>query len=346
MNPSQFRLHATPCWRRLQLLALSLGCVACEVEWGGGRLALEDPSPPEPEPVVEGEAPPPPLPEAPLLYVVRLRPDGRALAAPTARITADSAGAVGLAALDLPSPIDDEYRQRFAATFFTAGRELALIAGGKRIGSLVLDEPAGAPPGCLAAAAAQAFLPPGAYVPAIGFGVPLNLAPAAVGRASVRDPTNRMVTFGPVLAEQLLRASGEQRPFLAQRMALEAVAGEDTVAVMAATYLINDSLAIVPPLRDAASLFFLARHEPTRGFVPVWREVRTYRTAEEKEAFAFFDWLELQGVRFDFVRRFDASSERLAASRAPEDWRDRLTLAQRELEWAESSACPVLTLVE
>ena len=67
---------------------------------------------------------------------------------------------------------------------------------------------------------------------------------------------------------------------------------------------------------------------------------------EEKEAFAYLDWLELQGVRFDFVRRFDASSERLAASRAPEDWRDRLTLAQRELEWAESSACPVLTLVE
>lgn len=346
MIPSSFRPHAPPGWRSLPLLAVALACAACEVEWGGGRLALEDPSPPEPEPVVEGEAPPPPLPEAPLLYVVRLRPNGRALVAPTARITSDSTGSIGLASLDLPSPIDDEYRQRFAHAFFTAGSELAFIGSGKRIGSLVLEEPANAPAGCLAAAAAQALLPPGAYLPAIGFGVPLDLAPAAVERASPRDPTNRMVTFGPVLAEQLLRASGEVRPFLARRMALEAIASEDTVAAMAATYLINDSLAVGPPAREASSLFFLARYEATRGFVPVWREVRSYRTADEKEAFAYLDWLELQGVRFDFLRGFDGSSERLSASRAPEDWRERLALADRELEWTETSACPVLTLLE
>lgn len=328
------------------MLVLALGCAACDVEWGGGRLALEDPAPPEPEPVAEGEAPPAPLPEAPLLYIVRLRPDGRAIVAPTARIASDTVGGVGLGNLDLPDAIDDEYRQRFRQAFFTAGRELALIAGGRRIGSLVLEEPTGVPGGCVGAAGAQAFLPPGAFVPAIGFGVPLDLAPAAVGRAAARDPTNRMVTFGPVLAEQLLRAAGEQRPFLAQRMALEAIAGDDTVAVMAATYLINDSLSVGPPERDAASLFFLARHEATRGFVPVWREVRMYRTAEEKEAFAYLDWLELNGVRFDFLRRFDGSSERLAASRSPEDWRERLALARRELDWTEPPACPVLTILD
>ncbi len=346
MNPTPLRAHAVPSAPRLPWLALVLACTACEVEWGGGRLALEDPSPPEPEPEVEGEAPPPPLPAAPLLYVVRLRPDGRAVVAPTASIASDSAGEVSLATLDLPSPLDEEYNQRFVDAFFTPGSELALIAGGRRIGSLVLEEPANVPAGCLTAASAQAFLPPGAHVPSIAFGVPLDLAPAAVGRASIRDPSNRMVTFGPVLAEQLLRAGGEQRPFLAQRMAMEAIAGSDTVATMAATYLINDSLAAGPPLREAASLFFLARHEPTRGFVPVWREVRRYRTAEEKEAFAYVDWLELEGVRFDFLRRYDGSSELLTASRAPEDWRDRLSLARRELEWTEPSTCPVLTYLE
>lgn len=328
------------------MLALTLCFTACEVEWGGGRLALEDPSPPEPEPVAEGEAPPSPLPEAPLLYVVRLRPDGRGVAAPTARITSDSSADVSLGTLGLPRPIDEEYRQRFTDRFYVPGTELALVVGGQRVGSLVLEEPAPAPEGCLAPATAQAFFPPGAPVPRFGFGVPLDLAPATVGRALARDPTSRMVTFGPVLAEQLLRAGGEPRPFLAQRIALEAIAGADTVADMVATYLISDSLAAGPPGTDAASLFFVATYEATRGFVPVWREVRRYGTADEKEAFAYFGWIDLRGARFDFVRRVDASGVRLAASRAPEDWRDRVALARREIEWMEATPCPASTLLE
>lgn len=329
------RRPAVP-WRALALLtALALGPAACDVEWGGGWITLEDPSPPTPEAVVEGEAPPAPLPDGPLLYMVGLREDGRATLAPIARITGDS-----LASLELPSPIDEEYRARFEAAFLRPGAELALVAGGARVGSLIIETgPAAAPADCPSAGVAQAVLPPGAYMPSLGFGVPLDMAPVELGRATPREPVGRMATYGPILAEQLLRADGVARPFLAQRAALEAVPSGDSLRSMAATYLINDTLAAAAPRGEAASLFFLARDEVGRGFVPVWREVRSYRTAEEKQAFAYVDWLELAGARFDFVRLIESEGERLSASRAPSDWRERTSLAERELVWTEDAGC-------
>lgn len=322
-------------------LALLLASTACEVQWGGGRLALEDPSPPEPEPAAEeGEPAPAPLPEAPLLYLARLGGDGRGHLAAIARIVGDS-----LAALEFPTPIAAEFRERFEQAFLPAGRELALVVGGKRIGSVVIGEPAPGRAVCLSLASVQAMLPPGVSVPRIGFALPLELSPVRIDLATDRRPSNRMVTFGPVLAEQLLRAEGVPRPFLARRMALEAVAGPDTTLEMAATYLINDSLTVGPPPGDAASLFFMARREPTRGYLPVWREVRTYGTAEEKEAFAYLEWLELNGARFDFVNAFGGASQTLSASRAPADWRSRLSLAERQFGWRERAACPALELL-
>ncbi len=322
-------------------LALLLVSAACEVQWGGGRLALEDPSPPEPEPAAEeGEPAPAPLPEAPLLYLVRLGGAGQGHLAAIARIAGDS-----LAPLEFPAPIPGEFRARFEQSFLPAGRELALVVGGKRIGSVVVGEPASDRANCLSVASVQAIVPPGTPVPEIGFAVPLELSPVRIGRATDRGPSNRMVTFGPVLAEQLLRAEGVARPFLAQRMALEAVAGPDTLLEMAATYLINDSLASGPPRGDAASLFFLARREPTRGYLPLWSEVRTYGTAERKEAFAYLEWLELNGSRFDFVKAVRGSNEGLSASRAPEDWRTSLSLSERRFVWTEAPECPTLELL-
>jgi hypothetical protein len=322
-------------------IAILLASAACEVQWGGGRLTLEDPSPPEPEPAAEESEPAPaPLPEAPLLYLVRLGGAGQGHLAAIARIAGDS-----LAPLEPPAPIPDEFRERFERAFLPAGRELALVVGGRRIGSVVVGEPASGRANCLSIASVQAILPPGTPVPQIGFVLPIELSPVRIGRAIDPTPSNRMVTFGPVLAEQLLRGHGVARPFLAQRMALEAVAGPDTLLEMAATYLINDSLAPGPPRGSAASLFFLARREPTRGYLPVWREVRTYGSAEGKEAFAYLEWLELKGARFDFVNAVRGSNVGLAASRAPEDWRSRLSLAQRRFVWTEAPECPALELL-
>ena len=73
--------------------------------------------------------------------------------------------------------------------------------------------------------------------------------------------------------------------------------------------------------------------------------MRTYRAADQKEAFAYLDWLEFNGVRFDLVQTFDGTKERLAASRAPEDWRTRLSRAERRFEWTEAPGCPALDLL-
>ena len=74
----------------------------------------------------------------------------------------------------------------------------------------------------------------------------------------------------------------------------------------------------------------------------MWSEVRTYDAAEGKEAFAYLDWLELVGFRFDFVTAVRGSNEGLSASRAPEDWRSRLSLAERDFAWREPPECPAL----
>lgn len=320
------------------VLAAALATGACEVQWGGGRVALEDPSPPQPEAAgEETEAPPAPLPDAPLLYFARLRTDGAGVVAPIARLGADS-----VKALDAPRPPTEEYRERFEAAFLQPGTELALVAGGRRIGSLVVGEPASEHPRCLFVSHVQAILPPGAAVPEAGFALPLELAPERIGRVPGREPTSRMTTFGPVLAEQLLRADGIPRPYLAQRMSLAAVAGPDTALELAATYLINDSLRVGAPQGEAVSLFYLARREPTRGYVPVWREVRAYAEAGNKEAMVYVDWLEAGGTRFDFVNIIGGTEERLSVSRAPPDWRDRMGLAERRFEWVEPAECPAV----
>ncbi len=110
----------------------------------------------------------------------------------------------------------------------------------------------------------------------------------------------------------------------------------DTLTGMTATYLIADSLSPGPPGPQAVSLFFMARFEPSRGFIPVWEEVRRYGTAEDKESFEeYFDWIMLPAGRLDLLRRFDASSLRLAAGLSASD-------GERSIVWVEDPSCPVL----
>lgn len=325
------------------LLALFLaGLTACEVEWGGARMALEQPSPPE------GEAPPsaseaaaetPPLPDGPLLLLARLDPDGEGLALPVARVSPR-----GLRPLQWPRDPPAAWRERFVSTFQPPGAELPLHARGVRVGTLILEggrDPVNA--GCPAPSAVRALLPPDHPAPRFAF------AFSPRGDAPSPDPppppelTRRIRTFAPILAERLLREAGVERSFLARRAALEAVPFPgDTAPGMAAAYLINDTLAAAPsPPGPSASLFFLARYDPARGYVPVWAAVRSYTDPGGKEAFEYVGILPAptvaaaerraspasrspsggegdaeegeDGGALLFLRQVDASSERLAA---------------------------------
>jgi hypothetical protein len=251
-------------WSLVFAVSLLVTASGCDIEWGGASVHLEDPSPPpeEASPVDQAEEQVElPLPEGPLLWVLRSEGSGGdVLALPIARL-ADGAPAP----LDFPEPPPDGYRERFDASFAAEGTELALGAAGHRIGSVVFSGPPRViDAGCPSAVPASALVLPRATLPAVSFalGPGLDIARPDVPPVPLVD--NRIRTFGPILAEQLLRQGGEVRPFLAQRADLHAVSwAGDASPAMAATYLINDELTGPGPTGAATSLFFLSRFGPS-----------------------------------------------------------------------------------
>lgn len=321
-------------------LALSalVPAAACDVEWGGATVALINPAPvPEPDPDTRASAEEiiEPLPAGDLLYLVRFADaDGGAEAIPIALMIDDAPAPLGL-----PEEMTTGYRTRFDSVFYAANLELPLHAGGHRIGTLILD--GNAKPvdsACLSVGVGRSLLLPDAQLPEYAF--------AWAGDGSAGEPLtydvaatdNRMKTFGPVLAENLLRRGGESRPYLAQRVSMRAVPwpGDERPA-MAATYLVNDQLDGVPPANAASSLFLLARFDG-RQYVPEWSEVRRYRRGEGKEAFVYLGAIAGPSGRVDFATRHDGSTVRLVASVDRED-------EDREIDWTEGGRCPSLDVL-
>lgn len=317
---------------RVALPFLALLVAGCDVEWGGASIRLENPAP-EPEPAaaaVEAAAPAAPLPDGPLLFAVSLDPAGGAARAfPLARLGAD-----GPEPLALPESWDDAWQARFDSAFLAGGRALELHHGGGRIGSLVLDGRTRTPrEGCLSVALGRALLPAGSPAPERAFALPSVGTPGEPTVPLRPEVDNRIRTFGPILAEQLLRAGGESRPYLAQRVDIRALAWPgDAEPAMAATYLVNDVPEGPAPAGEATSLFFVARFDPERGYVPEWSELRRYGGGSGKEFFLYRGALEGPSGRIDFVERRDGESARLAASPDVE--------GRRSITWMEDPACP------
>lgn len=318
------------------LLGLPL-LMACEVEWGGGRLALEDPAQVEdPEERPEPETRVAALPEGPMLYVVRTRPDGRAWAVPAARVRD------GLETLELPGRLPEAWRARFDSAFLAPGTELPLQFNGERIGTLVLDEgPALADPDCPSVASGRVLVLPGQEVPRLVFALPRDVAPSSLRRVTLPQPDRRMAVAGPVLAERLIE---DPRAYLARRVALRVVLlpGED-VPAMSGTWLVGDTIAPGPPPGPAISLYFLARFEPARGYIPIWSEVRRYDGAEEKEAFVHLDWIRVPEGRLHLLWRVDGGSEGLAAAYLLEETGQG---SAPKLTWTEGERCRALPLLD
>lgn len=329
---------------------LLAGTAACEVEWGEARIRLEDPAPPADTTERPSGAEPAvlPLPEGPFLWAVRLEADGSGRAVPMARIdTTDGA----LSEIGWPEEAGPAYRARFDSAFLARGTELALLAGGERIGSLVLDAPAadegegsadaadvGAGP-CPSVAEGVSLLVSGQTTPELAFALPPGLVRGAPRGAPRPGTIRAMSVAGPVLAERLI---DDPRAYLARRVALSAVRlPGDSVPAMAATYLVNDSLAAAPPPGAAISLFFMARYEPTRGYVPFRQVVERYESAAGKRILVHLDWIRAPGSRrIDVVRVVDGERVRLGAARMPEGE----PVAPGGLDWTEGT-CSVLDLL-
>lgn len=319
-------------------LVLVIWVSGCDVEWGGTSFHLVNPSPPpsETEAAPEAEEVVVPLPTGPLLWAVRSAgPGGEALAMPVARMESN-----GPVPLDFPTPVPEGYRARFDSAFAQAGRELALGAGGSRAGSLVLTGPPRVvDAGCPSVVPALMLQPPGSRPLQVAFATSQDLATGGIEVTPMVEPDNRIRTFGPILAEQLLRQGGEDRPFLAQLADLVAMHWPgDQRPAMAATYVINDMLDGAPPEGDAVSLFFLARFDPTAGYVVDWSEMRSY-SGGTREAFRWLEAVPGPDGRIDFAVLLDGAARRIVASVARE-------VEARGIDWTEGSRCPSLELLE
>lgn len=312
-------------------LALLVLLAACEAEWEGAELTLEQP--PSPRDTVEApaeeEAEAPPLPAPPMLYRVEAEEDGSARVSPLALVRDG-------ALRGLPSPTDAEsWWGRFDSAFLSAGQELPLLAGGARLGTVVLSGAVeGSSPGCPGAASGELLLPPGRQPPASAFAVSPGAGPGGLpGRPAGSETTGRQRTFAPILAERLLREAGVERHYLAREADLRPAALGDSVPGFAATFLIADSLTSGPPDGRAVSLLVLARPHPSDGYVPEWSLVQRYESAGEKAAYRYVESLPLGGDgRIDVLRRYGDGGSRLTAA-----WE---VDGDRRIRWSAPDPCP------
>ncbi len=328
--------------RRTELGLLLSICLpwlaACEIEWGGAQVTLESPAREKEETHADSSALAEmiaPLPDPPLLFRVRIDADGSAIAAPVAHMD-DSLPAD----MVLPADFNQNYRARFDSAFLAPGTELALFAGGARIGSAVLTEGRFVWDSlCPSAVDATPFLIAGQQLPVSALAFPVSLFDGSPGAWNPVEPDRRIRTFGPILTETLLKEEGYDRAFLAQRAALGIVTYEgDADVAMAATYLVNDSLTAEAREGPAVSLFFIARYDPARGYYPIWHEYRRYDSPVERELFVYLDWLELPVGRVDFLEAYGDGSVQLAAS-IDRSVSGESGNGERKIDWVESSRC-------
>jgi len=315
----------------------AIAVAGCDLEWGGAELALIDPSPVivvEPDSVEVEAAVDLPLPGGPFLYAVHSDGVGGAWTLPIAAITQ-----TGLDSVSLPGSFDDTYRERLDARTLPAGKELMLMADGHRIGTMVLDGTRSTMhAACPSVGAGPVLLSPGDELPEWSFAVALPQDPDATETPAARNEVvldNRMRTFGPILTENLFESAGENRAYLAQRVVLEPIPFPDGSPGMTGTYLVNDRVDGDGPTGRGASLFFIARYEPTRGYGAVWSEVRRYGGgANGREIFVYRGASSGPLGRIDFAERLGGQSPILVAGVESAD-EDR-----REINWVESELCP------
>lgn len=331
-------LRPAPTARRAFLAAAAaLALAACDVEWGGTEVGLETPATAaraDSARAAQVADTLPSLPEGPLLFAVRLTPDGRARAAAVARLGPD-----GPVDMDWRADASEEWRQAYMDSLQAPGSRLPLYGRGTRIGTLVLGEPEATGDGsCPPVSAGHVLTRPGVAAPDVAFAWPTDDAtPPEAIPAPVS--TSRLRTFGPIMAERLLRQAGVERAFLARQADLQPVAFPgDTAPGLAATYLIADTLAPVPSTAGSStSLFFVARFDRTEGYVSEWTHLARYDSTGGKDVLVHLDHLPAERGRLEMLRRVRADGERLAAARI-----DTTSAGGGEIVWTGGSVCAVL----
>lgn len=261
----------------LLILTLATGCD--NVIWGGADVQIVPPPPPlssielEPDARAFGEFG---LPTGPLVFHI-VRDENGSRLIPIAEISGDSLRTVrrpaGVAA--------SAYESRFRETVLPVGAQFDVFRRGARVGTFVAQSEAevtacGVPTvrGNVTVVAAAVDSPE--YL-----AFRQGLAPAVRGEFVPPQITGPIRTYASIVAERLILQAGLPRPRSwqgAQRdlQPIQVVPGGHPE--MASTYLVGDDLAVGQPQPEGYSVFYIADYETARGYIPVYQEVRDYRS--------------------------------------------------------------------
>lgn len=332
-HPSYPRRARAPRWTGL-LLAAALALAGCELEWGGTEVGFETPATAaraDSLRTAQAADTLPSLPEGPILFAARLAPDGRARVAAVARLGPD-----GPEDLGWRPDASEAWRQAFVDSLQAPGTRLPLYARSARLGTLILEDvQTSGNAACPPVSAGHVLVPPGVGAPSVGFAWP-GEDPTPPRAVAAPLSTSRLRTFGPIMAERLLRQNGVERAFLAQQADLQPISVPgDTAAGLAATYLIADTLAPVPSTSGSSvSLFFVAHFDRTEGYISEWTRVARYDSTGGKDVLVHLETVPRDGGRMVMLRRVQADGERMAAA--------RLDPGGGELVWTGGTECPVI----
>jgi hypothetical protein len=215
------------------------------------------------------------LPRGPVLFEIEQGADGSTLV-PVAELAGDS-----LRELRRPAGVSPQaFEQRFRETVIPAGAQFRVYRRGARVGTFTVQAPGpvtacGVPTArgnttVVAAAAAEPRF--------LAFRV--GLEPEVRGEYSPPQINGQIQTYAAIVAERLILQAGLPRPrsWIGARrdlQALEIEAGGHPE--MASTFLVGDSLAVGPASDQGYSVFYVADYESSRGYTPLYSEVRDYR---------------------------------------------------------------------
>jgi hypothetical protein len=216
------------------------------------------------------------LPTGPLIFHLVDTENGSQLI-PVAELAGES-----IRAVRRPSGVSQQaYESRFRETVLPIGSQFDVFRRGTRVGTFVAQAN-GPVTACgvptvtgnttvvAAAVDAQEYL-----------AFRQGLAPPARGEFSPPQLTGPIRTYASIVAERLILQAGLPRPRSwtgAQRDLAPLQIVDGGHPEMAATYLVGDDLAVGAPQSEGYSVFYLGDYETQRGYMPIYSEVRDYRS--------------------------------------------------------------------
>ncbi len=277
----------------LLIVATVPGCD--NVIWGGADIQIVPPPPPPSAIQIESDATVFAefgLPTGPVLFHI-VQDGGTAQLIPVAEV-----GAEEVRGLAKPAGVSQEaYESRFRQTVLPIGAQFEVFRRGARVGTFIAQAngpitACGVPTVTGNLTVVAAAVDAGEYL-----AFRQGLSPQVRGEFSPPQITGSIRTYASIVAERLILQAGLPRPRTwqgAQRdlQAIEVMPGGHPE--MAATYLVGDELAVGPANPEGYSVFYIADYETQRGYMPVYSEVRDYRSTG-KAAPKLVDYVDLNG---------------------------------------------------